>query len=223
MSMRILIVFLLVSPIALYSQVLGNRMIVRQSTISLVGLSKVEEGTEGTPYLNNDFKKGTVYSNGSKFSNVPLRYDIHDDRIEFLQNGAVYQLDPNSPITKIVIDQDVFVVEKYEFKGKEKIGYLLRLDSGRAVLMAKLITIYKERQEPTAMQYTAIPAKYTRLGNVYYMKEANRIVQIESLKKIAGLFADRQNELNSFIKSENLSLREETDLVKLFKYYNSLK
>ena len=47
-------------------------------------------------------------------------------------------------------------------------------------------------------------------------------MKIDNLKKMIEGFPDKKNELSQFAKSEKINTKDEEDLKKLIKYYNSL-
>lgn len=184
-----------------------------------------ESGKEtiGHPYLNDQFVNGVVYSFNRTFTNVPLRYNIYHDYIEFKQNNETYILDPEPRIKKVIFDNKYFVVLKFEYKGKAQHGYLELLDSGKVMLLAKKTVLYREWQEAKALESAATPAKYTRAGDIYFYKIGDGEPQmLRNLKKVIEIFPDKQSELAAFAKTEKLDLKSEDGLKKLFQYYNSL-
>ena len=56
----------------------------------------------------------------------------------------------------------------------------------------------------------------------YFFKIGNgQLTEISSVKKMIENFPDKQNELKEFVRREKISKNEE-DLIKLVRYYNSL-
>ncbi len=193
----------------------------------LIELSKQgmlpDEEFEGSPFLNETFVTGDVYSFNSKFAGIPLRYNIFNDNIEFKQNNVVYALIPEPRIKKVHLGGDVFLVEKHEVKGKLKFGFLTLLDSGKVILMSKKIVNFTEKQEPKALESASTPAKFTRAQDEYFYKIGKGdAMKIGNLKNFIGSFPDKQDELAQFAKKEKISAKKEADLIKFVKYYNSL-
>jgi hypothetical protein len=151
-----------------------------------------------------------------------MRYNIFNDVIEFQQNGSVLALAPDKRINKVTIGSHTFVVNRFEFKSKQIEGYLERLDSGKLTLLAKMVVVFKEREEPRAMQYSIVPARFNRLGDVHYsMLPDGQLVKIESIKKLLEQLPDKNEEMAAFVKKEKI--RDDREgLVKFFSYYNSL-
>lgn len=196
----------------------------------LVKMAKKTYGEEsvekynGTPYRNASFVNGDVYINKGRYSGLAMRFDVFNDYIEFKKDNQVYILDPDLKIQKVTIGAEVFVVQEFPFKGKNKVGYLSLLDSGKAVLMAKHVIAYREAQAPKALESQGTPAQYTAMPDVFYIKIGNgKLKEIESLKKMIEEFPDKENELSEFAKKEKISVRKKDELIKLIKYYNALQ
>ena len=151
-----------------------------------------------------------------------IRYNIYEDHMEFQQGESIYALKPEKSVDKVLLGVQVFVVAEYPFKGKSKFGYLQLLDSGKVSLMAKKGIDLSQPQEPSAMKYTITPAKFTRTADIYYYKIGKDVMKVESVKKIIASLPDHQEEVSKFVKENDISVKNEQELVKLVKFYNSL-
>ncbi len=202
---------------------LYDHMLIKASDKVLYG--ETMEKVEGTPFLNEDFVTGVVYGYGhkEKFEGVPMRYNIYADVIEFKQNNQIYILDPEPRIRKASFGELNFVVAKYEYKGKTKPGFLTVLDSGKVILMSKKVVAYKEQQPPKALEMGPTPAKYTRSPDVFFYKIGDgEVMKVDNIKNMIASFGDKQAELTAFAKKEKVSPKDEDELVRLVRYYNSL-
>jgi hypothetical protein len=180
------------------------------------------EAVEGTPYLEDTFVTGHVYSRYGNYTGIPMRYNMYEDYIEFKQKDLVYILDPDLMIKKIDMGAHVFVVENYEFKKKTQPGFLTLLDSGKVTLLSKKIVTFREQQPPKALESAPTPAQYSSLPDVYYYKVGEgTVMKIKNIKEMIESFPDKQNELTQFAKKEKLSHKKEEDLIKLERYYNN--
>lgn len=198
-----------------------DHLLIRSANKDLYGDTEKDE-VEGSPYLNDAFIKGTVYSFNGVFD-YPMRYNIFEDYIEFQRNNQTFILDPEPRVKKVNLDNEVFVVLKFEYKGKYRHGFLEVLDSGKVSLLAKKTILFREWQEAKALGNGPTPAKFTRTDDVYYYKIGEgEVVKIDNLKKMIEGFPDKKNELSQFAKSEKINTKDEEDLKKLIKYYNSL-
>ena len=178
---------------------------------------------EGSPFLKQEFITGRVYGPKIKYKDIALRYNIFNDQMEFQQNNTIYALYPEPRITKVLLGDETYVVEKYEIKGKMAYGYLARLDTGKLTLLSKKVVRFTEKQEPKALEGAGKPAKFTRAQDIYYYKIGNgEITKVVSLKSFIESLPDKREEISNYAKSEKLSVKDEADLMKLVKYYNAL-
>lgn len=184
---------------------------------------ETDKETVGSPYLKDDFVKGKVYTFNRDFNDVPMRYNIYNDYVEFTQDNKTYILDPEPRIKELNFDNKTFLVFKYEYKGKSKHGYLELLDTGKVMLLAKKTMLYREWQPAKALESGPTPAKYTKTGDIYFYKIGDgEVTRVEGLKTMIESFPDKQTELTAFAKKEKLGAKDAEDLKKLLKYYNSL-
>jgi len=180
---------------------------------------------EGTPYNKDIFIKGDIYyDNNWRYTDVPLRYNIFNDEMEFKIEGreTIYAIEPDKKIQKIIIEEDTFVISDYEEKGKIITGFFKTLTTGKIDLLARLQVEFKEEQPAKAM-FDPEPAKFTRRADQYYIKINGDIAQkISNTKKLIGLIGDHKNELSEYAKKEKISAGNESELIQFISFYNSL-
>jgi len=177
---------------------------------------------EGTPYLNEKYSPAVVYTLQGKLDGVMLRYNIYNDRMEMSLNSINYLLGPLTQIVKVDWGSQVYKVVKYTYKGKSIHGYLEVLDSGKVNLFSKKVVVFKDKQEPTAIQVSVIPPTFTRQSDVILYQVGNgEYVKFSSVQKMIENFPDKQHELKEYMKKEGIKGKKIEDVVKVVKYYNS--
>jgi hypothetical protein len=180
---------------------------------------------EGTPYNKDIFVKGDIYyENNWRYTDIPLRYNIFRDEMEFKIEGRVtiYAIEPDKRIQKILIQKDIFVITDYKEKGKIITGFFKMLATGTIDLLAKLQVDFKEEQPAKAM-FDPEPAKFTRRADQYYIKINGDIAKkISNTKKLIDLIGDHKNELSDYAKKEKISASNEFELIQFISFYNSL-
>lgn len=178
----------------------------------------VARKAEGSPYLVDNFIAGNVLSSKGRFDGVEMRYNIHEDVVEFRQNNYTYFLDPSPDIRRISMGEHTLIVDKADGR---RYGFYAVLDSGRVSLLAKKRVSYREGRPPQALQAAPTPARYTNLPDTYYYRIGDGpLIKVTSVKKMIASFPDRQAEAKAFATREKLSSRKGDDLAKLVKYYN---
>jgi hypothetical protein len=178
---------------------------------------------KGTPYLDEAFVSGTILFANNK-RNVPLRYNAYKDLMEFQADGQARVLDPSTTIKKVNFGETTFVVEKYtNDKGIVKYGYFTLLDTGKVCLFSKKSVKFTPGLKGRALDGGDQPAEYRRNPDEFYFKVAGgQMIEVKNIKTMVAAFPDKQDELLTFAKKEKISPRDEKELIKLVKYYNSL-
>lgn len=185
--------------------------------------SAVDATVKGTPYLNETYVDGTIlFATNSRATQ--LRYNAYKDHFEFKADGQSRVLDPSTTIKKVNFGESTFVVEKYvNDKGIPKYGYFALLDSGKVNLFSKKSVKFTPGMKGRALDGTDQPAEFRRAPDEFYFKiGSGDLIEVKSIKAMIAAFPDKQDELQQFAKKEKISPRDEEELVKLVKYYNSL-
>jgi hypothetical protein len=179
---------------------------------------------EGSPYFKDDFIKGTIFwKKGGSYQGLDMRYNIYADQIEFKNQDSVFAINPDIGIKNVVIGEYTLVINNYDVRGIPALTYFLRLDSGKATLMAKMQVNFRERQEEKPIE-GAKPPKYIRMPDVYYFKIGNgSSIKIQSIKRMIEELPDHREEMDQFAKDNKISANKPKELIKFFRFYNSLE
>ncbi|HEX6227678.1 MAG TPA: hypothetical protein VFZ52_24840 [Chryseolinea sp.] len=178
---------------------------------------------EGTPYLTEKYVDGEILFGTTGRSAVPLRYNVFQDLMEYQQNGKALVLDPSTKIKRVKLGESTYVVDKFEYDGKTKYGFLNLLDSGKVTLLAKKVVKYQAPLKGRALDGGDVPAKFSRSSDTYFYRIGNgELQEVNNLKDMIASFPDKQEELKQFAKKEKISPKKEDELLKLVRYYNSL-
>ncbi|WP_346860993.1 hypothetical protein [uncultured Draconibacterium sp.] len=183
-----------------------------------------ESDIEGSPYLNDEFINGTIYTTSkTQYQNIPLRFNIFNDNLEFKT--------PDDAVMSIAVPEIVESAEFGEYKmcyipytisKKIKRGFLIELVSDHVSLYAKPEVLYKKPQEPAPYK-EAEPAKFLPKADSYYLRAGKEEAQkITGKKDLIQSFPDHQKEVTDFIKKNKINPTKESDLIKLVNFYNSL-
>lgn len=181
---------------------------------------------DGTPYLNEDFIYGEILScNHRQYSNLPLRYNIYSDEIEYkhLETNRIFAFHPDTVFICITISEDTFIVSHIDAEGISKDGFFNRLVNGNTSLLVKYNMDFKEAQAASTHKIE-MPALYVRKPNEYYFtKDGSIPIKIKNVKKLIEILGDHSDELTAYSKSKKISGKHQEDLRQLIVYYNSLK
>lgn len=178
----------------------------------------------GSPYLNDNFVDGKLYYNKEYlFQKLPLRYNIYDDVLEFMNRskGIAYDIDPTFKIDKAIIGKDTFVVDSIQLGKKVKNGYFIQLRQGKITLLKKLkVTLIPE--QPAQLYNPATPPEFARNVDTYYARIGKNLPEkVKNIKSLIKVINDKKKALSDYAKKEKLPNNTE-GMIKLAKYYESL-
>ncbi len=227
MRKNIFSVFMLLclAPISLFAQGTFEAMdlktfVGRHNWNKTINPSSAE--FQGSPFLNEAFKPGEVYYDGKyKISDLPLRYNLHNDEIEYKQKNVIMAFaDPNS-IDKVVIGDQVFLYIKQDKKGPIS-GFVHMWNDRFPTILTKMKVDFFEKEE--AKPYVdPKPARFERGYDKHFlMKSQNEIEKIVSVKKLIKSLGKHQSELSAFAKKEKISANDPDELAKLIDFFYGL-
>ncbi len=181
-----------------------------------------EKDIKGSPYLNPEFTPGTVYTKKNvHYTQIPLRYNIYNDVIEFkLQNDSVYAISNPEIIRQIEIAGETFFYYRTAYN---KAGYFSLKHAGDVQLLSKYNIGFKDAV-PAGAYAQSTPPTFQSKANTFFIKIKDEApVSIAKKNDLKKIFGKQSNEILSFIKKEKLNIREEEDLIKLIEYINQSK
>ncbi|MCJ7717121.1 MAG: hypothetical protein MUO54_11470, partial [Anaerolineales bacterium] len=158
-----------------------------------------------------------------KYSDVMMRYNIFAGNLEFKQNNTVYILDPNPRIMrKVELGDLTLVVDQIETSLPP--GLFVLLDSGKITLLLKKAILFREKQEPRAIETTGKPAKYATAPDIMYTRIGNeKLTKVTNLKKMIASFPDHNEEMMQFAKENKISSNKPDEIKLLVSTYNAYK
>lgn len=184
-----------------------------------------EEDIEGSPYLNDEFINGTIYTTSqTKYVDVPLRYNIFNEQIEFKpDDDAVQALAAPETVEKVEFGDYKMVYVPYTLSRKIRHSFFREIVSGeQAVLLARPQVIFEDAKKPAAYQ-EAEPPKFIRKSDDYYIRVGKEpAVMISRKKDLEEVFPNHKNEVRSFIKKKKVKPNKPERMAELVQYYNSL-
>lgn len=184
-----------------------------------------ESDIEGSPYLNDEFIEGTVFTTSkTQYVGVPLRYNIYSDQIEFKAGeGPVQALAAPETVEKVQFGEYKMVYIPFAVSKKIRRGFFREIESGdKAVLLARSQVIFEDAKEPAAYQ-EAKPPKFLRKPDDYFIRIGKEPAVLISRKKdLEVAFPNHKNEVNSFIKKNKVKPNKPERMAELVQYYNSL-
>ena len=184
-----------------------------------------ENDIEGSPYLNDDFIKGTIYTTSqTRYVDVPLRYNIYSEQVELKSgDGPVQSLAPPEIVEKVEFGDYILVYVPFKVSRNIRRGFFRVIESGdKAVLLARAQVLFEDAKKPAAYQ-DAEPPKFIRKSDDYFIRIGKEPAMLISRKTdLEEVFQNHQKEVSSFIKKNKVKPNKPERMAELVKYYNSL-
>ena len=182
-------------------------------------VAEVYNDKNGNPYLNKEFSDGIVFINDTNLINVPLRYNIYKDEIEYRHENINYILSKQQVIKKIVFGDKTFVYIPYFNNG----GYFEQIVKGKCQLLKKY-EVKLESEQVNLIAGTVKPETLSRKSDVYYFALNDSITyKIWNLQSVIKTFENENVEIKTFLKEKKIKNIKPENLIKIVEYYNSIK
>ncbi|MDX2305156.1 MAG: hypothetical protein NW226_20260 [Microscillaceae bacterium] len=183
---------------------------------------------QGSPYLNDQWISGSLIFNKDEIqTNVPLRYNAYEDKIEFQQNGGTFVFDNASILgcDMYVLDPGTQKLKRYAirngFSGLEGYGFGEK-DFFIVTYQNKIAFITKLKASLTETTATygekATSKIFVQSEKSYLIKEDGKVTQINRSNG-AVIKSLGQSSLKEFVKKEKLNVKDDGDLAKLLREY----
>ena len=184
--------------------------------------------TVGTPYLFDEFKMGSIYFNDDEIiSSVALKYNAYND--VFLAKPSLSSPDSEAQGVskknnlKIRLENQFFLALPNTENSYELQYYEVLSNGKKAILLKKTDKIYKERVAATTSLTRDIPAAFKDKISYYLVDSKGDFHEIStSKKKLLALFGDKKKQMTECVKKNNLNVKKEEDLIRLFRFYETL-
>lgn len=177
----------------------------------------------GNSYINETYLSAKLsYSEVNYF----VRYNAYLDEMEIEISGKSYYL-PKSNNYTVTFEgvNKVYQLSNYDEKGTQKKGFFVVLvDGNKASLLVKeKIKLYDE--VPAKLGFTKYePPTLKRIKNEFYIDFKDEIIikSPTNKKYFSNLFLTKSKEIELYIKKNKLNIKNESDLIQIFNYYNSI-
>ncbi len=183
-----------------------------------------EADINGSPYLNDEFVEGSVYTvQKIQYVEVPLRYNIYNDNLEFkTPNGEIQALATPEIVERAVLGETQMTYLPYLQANKIKKGFFIILEEGKISLYAKPEITYKPATEPAAYKEPE-PPKFVKNEDKYYLRVGTGEAQLISNKKdFIAAFPNNQDKITNYISKNKIKTNKPESLTEVVRYYNSL-
>lgn len=183
-----------------------------------------EKEIKGSPYLNDEFVNGSIFTvQKLKYVDIPLRYNIYNDDLEFkTPANEVQALATPEIVEKAVFGTTQLVYLPFLQANKIKKGFFVVLEEGKASLYTKPGVLFQEAAKPGPFK-EAEPPTFVKRADEYYIKiGTEHAILIKSKKNLVTAFPDNQEKIERFIDMNKIKTNKSESLKEVVAYYNSL-
>lgn len=183
---------------------------------------------QGSPYTSNSFSPTTLYYKNDPVGNVFYRYNALNEEVEIMKTNTA-----GETILGLAKDKELNIRpngKKMSFKtfinsdNRTTNGYLTELVNGEEyVLYKRTRVIFKEAIAPPNSLVKAVPARFSQFTEFYMQKKGvSRMDEVLPKKaKLLKLLDDSNKKVAmQFLRDNDLNLKNEADLIKVFEFLN---
>ncbi|MDA3954135.1 MAG: hypothetical protein PF485_10840 [Bacteroidales bacterium] len=175
---------------------------------------------DGNPYLFENWSSGLIkLKSGMELKIESCKYDIYEDMLMFLKDEVSLYFSNPEDIDRFTIGTSDFINLKLD---KKNDFFEILVEVKDFILLKKYkYDIIKGKESVGIIQATNDKFK---ISCKYYLKKGNaEIVKVKIKEKdILELMNDKKQEVRNYIIDNKLNLKEENDLVAVFKFYSTL-
>ena len=180
---------------------------------------------EGSPFFANEYLESIIQlTNGKSYHRIPVK-------INYLTGEVLFKAEDGQEMSVIKPFQRIEMMregQKYIFRSgfpsidkQNEFTLYEMLDSGAAVLLKYTSVKFQDRQPYNGVN---IIRTYTKKEVYYSYMPSNGLIALPAEStELIRLFGKDAVVMNDYLQMHKLKTKKETDLVKLFAHYNSLK
>ncbi|MGC3948742.1 MAG: hypothetical protein QM762_30285 [Chryseolinea sp.] len=208
---------------------LGDATQVSQNEV-LYGVPAPAGKIIGDTYLSKSWRKSAIqlYKDERVIKGYPVRYDIYTDALDVKTDNGVKVLEGKriqsfSWLDSTRADPVFFVnARDYKLENIPLTGFLEVLVDGSAPLFKRTELHVKKADYNVAFDVGSRDDKILK-DETYFVGQDKNVIELSAAKKkVLSIFRNKTAEMEKYIDENNLSLKKEADLVKIFGHYNAL-
>ena len=185
----------------------------------------VQENTNGTPYLNENFEAGSLLNESNVLvSNIVIRYNALYDEFQVKKSFN----DSEDNVQALRKTSDIFIkigdnIYTYLLPVDGAVGYYNILCEGKKVdLYKKDSKKFVEGAKSVNMMTGDHPNRLVDESSYFIILNNGELVELTGSrnKKLQTIAENKRNELRKYVKENKLNLNREEDLIQAVTYFN---
>ena len=194
--------------------------------IAKMQFSREDREVVGTPFLEEEFLFGVlILHDGTQIDGQKYRYNIHADEMQFILREDTVAIYQPLKVQSVTLGKQKFIYDLRKVGDDQlEAGYFEVLVEGQAsLLLRRLSRMEVDEYVPTYMGGGGSKNLFYKHSQFRYIKVGDKAVEkIKNRRALMKAMEDRKSEITAFIKKNNLSVRQEGDLIEIVNYYNKL-
>jgi len=181
--------------------------------------------TQGSYYLVDEWRNGNItLTTDQIIENYPIKVNIKDKNIEIKTDDDIKLLELSS-VSSVEWSNngntETFINAATSLNNTD-LGFAQIFYDGNVKLFSKPTLVLLPANYNAALASGTNNDKYTIEQKLFIFKNENLISVRNSKSSIIKALSDKETEIKSYIKENNINCKETVDLVKVIKYYNEL-
>ncbi len=184
---------------------------------------------QGSPYISDSFLPTTMYYGGENMGKIFYRYNALNEEIEIkkanIEEATVQSLSRDKKISILTDGKKMSFKTFTTSKKKTLNGYLTTIIDGKTYDLYKRNYVKFTEGKPAPNSFVkAVPSRFTQFTEYYFQKEGvNRMdeIKLKNNHLLKLLDGSKKAELKTYLKENELNIKNEQDLIKVFDYLNS--
>jgi len=194
----------------------------------MIGVPLPEGEVRGTSYLNEKWNFSTLllFDSENMLENIPVKYDLHANEIEVLTSNGTKVI-PIKRIRSLVWKDSVTTLAKffinaslYNDEGTPLTGLLEVAADGKKPFLIRNYVVVKQPDYVAGIDVGSRDTKIFKKTTLYYAS-GQGLTKITSKKVLLQAFGEDAAAVDKYIQDQDLSVKKEGDLVKIFNFYNA--
>ena len=197
-----------------------------------------QDTKSNSPYVFPEFVKATVLQKGGAMLEAQMNYNMVTQEMLFTKDGTNLVLDNYENIDTLYLNSRKFVPARRVFlekltntaiplyilsKGRAMLGGSAAIDRPNNTAIGGLVGVKGQKGDPSKItSYDLhLPNGYQFVPeNEYWLQKGGSFYPTINLKKFVGLFPGKEEQINAFIKQNNISMAKTDDMIKLIEFCN---
>jgi len=173
----------------------------------------------GSPYLDKRFVPSIIVKvDKSILKDLPLRYNVYTNNIEFEKKGVPFNFAVPTEIETILLGDNVFIYTSYIASKNVNHSYFQVLTDGKYQLLKMHKVVFKK---PENNSDPGDSCRFESAQPYYYLRYMDGMARkITTRKELIKIIQPVSKEIIDYIQQQKIKVYDETELINTIRYIN---